>query len=529
MKVIYNIPEVIFEGLYKDLPEGLTAIEIINPEDSWITSIKDCIHDDVLQVKLWDEEEYGDDYHFSYFCGEGEDHNIEQLFNTSDKYQNKIKKWISSEDEIVVLNDFISGKEMLYRFLTNQKENYKVHLINIMDEEVRTNDYSSFIKTIEGADKLKSIAFINLRDMFGEKTRLWFEKNDEQDIVVQLIKEEIVNVLECTLELENVNRDFFLFNNEKRAYLPYELKEDDAYSKEYEEYNKYLFERVAPNKGRETCHRLKDYRQRYRKNNHMPLSNYNCKFSGPCKGVCQHCDHLSETLWAAVNEEFGKDSRFHSNELKTITKWNRGASNGATARINGIIRLREDIDGPGIRTLVLMNDCPLSCKYCFNKEIVNQFPLVRLKDVNSLGILLKKDGIYFEATGGGVTFGGGEPLVSADFIHEFCQKYATWNIAVETSLNVPKEQVEKLVEDIDLWIVDIKDMNPDIYKAYTGNTNANVITNLEYLSKHVDKSKVICRLPLIKNFNTEEDVESSVKILKDMGFENFDRFKYKQI
>lgn len=538
MKVIYKRPEYFLNDLYKNLPEGITAIEIINPDDIFSESTKECIRDDVLQVKLWDEEKYGDDYILPIFCGEGGSDTVEYLLRSERDYSEKLFRWIKSNEDVVIITDNVYKKDELYKYFIEQN-NCRVHLVNIIDKEVRTSDYTSFIKTIEDADKIKSIAFVNIWDMFEER-RVWLNTAvEETEAIKQLVKEEIVNLLRFTIKIENSDEEkLYIYNREKQSYMPYELTENDIYDPKYDVYDRLLFERIAPNKGRETCNRLKDYRQRYRKNNNIPLSNYKCKFEGPCKGVCPYCDGEASKLWDIVNnnKNWNNERLYlggYIDEGRPRRDWEEsiaeqyGKDDTITARVNGIIRLRENIDGPGIRTLVLMNDCPLACKYCINKDIVNQFPLVKLEDVHSLGCKLEKDGIYFEATGGGVTFGGGEPLLFSDFIHAFCDEYPMWNFAIETSLNVEKEQIEKIIDDVDLWYIDIKDMSPEIYKAYTGCTNTNVINNLLYLSKNVDKSKIICRVPLIDGYNTEEDIEESVKALKEMGFERIDRFKYK--
>lgn len=76
-------------------------------------------------------------------------------------------------------------------------------------------------------------------------------------------------------------------------------------------------------------------------------------------------------------------------------------------------------------------------------------------------------------------------------------------------------------------IEDVKDMNEDIYRAYTGKTNTDVIYNLTDLVKRIPSEKLVCRVPLIKGFNTEEDVGKSVMKLKEIGVENIERFSYK--
>ena len=141
---------------------------------------------------------------------------------------------------------------------------------------------------------------------------------------------------------------------------------------------------------------------------------------------------------------------------------------------------------------------------------------------------MKQDDLYFRATGGGMTFGGGEPLISCKEIlhfHKICRdKGHDWKITIETSLNVPKVFVEVLEGIVDQWIVDIKDMNPEIYRAYTGKDNGQVIINLRHLLG--SKAKITVRVPLIPSFNTEADVEHSIAILQKMGVRDIDRFTY---
>ena len=92
---------------------------------------------------------------------------------------------------------------------------------------------------------------------------------------------------------------------------------------------------------------------------------------------------------------------------------------------------------------------------------------------------------------------------------------------------MPRRHLEEVAPVIHSFIIDIKDMNPAIYQAYTGKSNQQVIDNLVWLSTHAKhKDKIIIRLPLIPQFNTPEDRERSKQALKQMGFERFDEFEY---
>ena len=98
---------------------------------------------------------------------------------------------------------------------------------------------------------------------------------------------------------------------------------------------------------------------------------------------------------------------------------------------------------------------------------------------------------------------------------------------METSLNVPRYHLEEVSPFIDSFIIDIKDMNPSIYQAYTGKSNQQVIDNLVWLSTHAkNNDKIIIRLPLIPLFNTTGDQKHSRRVLKELEFQNFDEFEY---
>lgn len=124
-------------------------------------------------------------------------------------------------------------------------------------------------------------------------------------------------------------------------------------------------------------------------------------------------------------------------------------------------------------------------------------------------------------------FGGGEPALRSRFIEAFsaiCPK--EWKINIETSMNVPQEHLERLMPVVDEYMIDIKDMNPRIYREYTGMGNEKVMSNLERLVAEGLADRCIIRIPLIPDFNTDEDRENSVRQLQEMGFTRFDRFDY---
>lgn len=195
----------------------------------------------------------------------------------------------------------------------------------------------------------------------------------------------------------------------------------------------------------------------------------------------------------------------------------------------GISRLRIGNDGDGVTTLVAGYGCPLRCRYCLNPQCF----LGKKNSTYSVKELIDKlkiDDLYFRATGGGIVFGGGEPLLQADFIKSFCEsRPAQWIISLETSLAVDKAELEKVVEFPEYFLVDIKDMNPEIYKKYTGKSNENVIKNLYFLAEKNLQGKVCIRIPLIPGYNSEADRKYSMDMLKKMGYKRFNMFTYKTV
>lgn len=192
-----------------------------------------------------------------------------------------------------------------------------------------------------------------------------------------------------------------------------------------------------------------------------------------------------------------------------------------------ISRLRMASDGVGISTLVAFYDCPLRCKYCANWACHDNNTERRYYTPENLVNVLNQDDIYFKVTGGGVIFGGGEPLLQAEFIHEVCKLTdPLWQKRVETSIFVKWEQIDLLLDDIDEWFIDIKDLQPEIYRNYTGKDNDIVLSNLKKLIGIVPKEKIVVRVPHIANFNMSDDVKHSVANLKMMGFSRIDEFEY---
>ena len=198
------------------------------------------------------------------------------------------------------------------------------------------------------------------------------------------------------------------------------------------------------------------------------------------------------------------------------------------APIMGIDRLRFGTDGKGITSLVTFYGCPLKCRFCLNpqchRNITDSMYLQPEEVFNRIAV----DELYYLASGGGVAFGGGEPLLYSDFIIDVLALGANkWNVTIETSLNIPYKQVSVLLPHIKEIIIDIKDINPCIYKSYTLLENDNVLENLKRLARNGYANIVLVRIPLIHGYNTIKDIENSRYFLTNLGYSNFDVFEYK--
>ena len=190
-------------------------------------------------------------------------------------------------------------------------------------------------------------------------------------------------------------------------------------------------------------------------------------------------------------------------------------------------RHRIDSDGEGVRTLILLEGCPLRCKYCINPFAWNG--TVDAEDLTAMEIYdrIKIDRPYMLATNGGITLGGGEPLLYPNLINEMkviCDKGMT--IYVETSLYVRWENIEAVAEKIDRFYVDMKSMNPLIYRKYTGKDLELSMSNLRKLIELRGRDSVIVRVPEIPKFADKNSQRESEYLLRKMGIEKFDLFRY---
>ncbi len=177
-------------------------------------------------------------------------------------------------------------------------------------------------------------------------------------------------------------------------------------------------------------------------------------------------------------------------------------------------------DGPGIRTTVFFKGCPLDCLWCHNPESrsaeIQQFPFERklgesvFQELETIGRVVDteelireilKDLVFYDESGGGVTFSGGEPLQQPGFLMEIARACKAKGIhtALDTSGYASQKDLELVMPFIDLYLYDIKGIDPEQHTAHTGKENAQILQNLRFLFGQ--GRKVIIRFPVMPGLN----------------------------
>lgn len=127
------------------------------------------------------------------------------------------------------------------------------------------------------------------------------------------------------------------------------------------------------------------------------------------------------------------------------------------------------VDGPGIRTVVFLQGCPLRCTYCHNPDSQSMFSKTRMTvdEVVEMALRYKP---YYDRSGGGVTFSGGEPFMQGEFLLEAIKRLKAHGIstAIDTSGYGDGRYMDAILREVDLLLLDIKHYSKEGYKETTG-------------------------------------------------------------
>lgn len=186
-------------------------------------------------------------------------------------------------------------------------------------------------------------------------------------------------------------------------------------------------------------------------------------------------------------------------------------------------------DGPGIRTIVFFKGCRMRCAWCSNPES-QRWDIETLieggkektvgYDVTVEEIMpeILADIPYYRRSGGGVTLSGGEVLCQADFAAELLKacKAAGLHTAIESAASTSYTEIEKLLPYLDLYLMDIKIMDPVKHKEYTGVDNTVILENATRVAR--SGVQLIVRTPIIPGVNdTAEEVRAISRFAKSLG------------
>ncbi|MEE4607479.1 MAG: glycyl-radical enzyme activating protein [Desulfobacteraceae bacterium] len=179
-------------------------------------------------------------------------------------------------------------------------------------------------------------------------------------------------------------------------------------------------------------------------------------------------------------------------------------------------------DGPGIRTAVFLKGCPLRCRWCHNPEGQRFEPepmpfsttggngggptemVGRRWAVPALVGEIEKDRIFYDESGGGATFSGGEPLAQPEFLDALLDECRRREVhtAVDTSGYAPPEVVRTVLAKADLVLYDLKLMDDVAHRRCTGVGNRRILENLATLAGL--GPEIVIRLPLVPGINDDE-------------------------
>lgn len=191
-------------------------------------------------------------------------------------------------------------------------------------------------------------------------------------------------------------------------------------------------------------------------------------------------------------------------------------------------------DGPGIRTTVFFKGCSMGCQWCHNPESkrfgVEDFTVhdraKKITKAETVGYeisvdeileIIKKDSVFYDESGGGVTFSGGEPTLQPEFLLEVLKACKAEGIhtVVDTCGEASWKRFEQIVNYVDLFLFDLKLIDNIEHDKYTGVSNKRIhenLNNLISLGKEIE-----LRVPLIPDVtDTEKNIEEIVQFISNL-------------
>ena len=187
-------------------------------------------------------------------------------------------------------------------------------------------------------------------------------------------------------------------------------------------------------------------------------------------------------------------------------------------------------DGNGIRTIVFLKGCVLRCRWCCNPEsqhyeietmMVQGEPKVIGEDTTVAEVMetVEKDRTYYRRTGGGLTLSGGESLCQPKFARDLLRaaKESGITTAMESMGCAPYSTIEEILPYLDQYLLDIKHMNPEKHKEFTGRSNELMLENAKKIAdSHMTELSI--RVPVIPGFNdTEIEIRDIAAYARKLG------------
>lgn len=195
------------------------------------------------------------------------------------------------------------------------------------------------------------------------------------------------------------------------------------------------------------------------------------------------------------------ESQSHTREIMFSMERCIGCGSCTRNCLHGAIGVK---DG---KAIIDREDClfPNECDQCFQSCPTNAIELIGRKiGINEVMKEIQKDLIFYDQSGGGVTFSGGEPLSQLEFLSNLldsCKREGIHTV-VDTSGYISWEKLSHIAPKVDLFLYDIKLINNDKHKKYTGVCNNLILENLIKLSK--GNNKIFVRIPIIPGINDDE-------------------------